>query len=75
MTKRIMLTASEGMILTDGETYGTTIYLAEGASENAYHEIPIEEYNAIQEAELLRNMPPLYDERGMAENEPAGVIE
>ena len=72
MTKRIMLTASEGMILTDGETYGTTIYLAEGASESAYHEITIEEYNAIQEAELLRNMPPLYEER--TENMP-GVIE
>ncbi len=62
MTKRIMLTASEGMILTDGETYGTVIYLAEGADETAYHEITLDEFNAMQEAELLRNMPPLYEE-------------
>ncbi len=62
MTKRIMLTASEGMILTDGENYGTVIYLAEGADENAYHEITLDEFNAMQEAEMLRNMPPLYEE-------------
>lgn len=57
MIKRIMLTASEGMILTDGETYGTTIYLAEGADENAYYEITEEEFNAMQEAEAAANMP------------------
>lgn len=55
------------------------VYLAEGRNiEDHYNEITEEEYNSIQaevEAEMLRNMPPLYDERGMPENEPAGVIE
>ncbi|MBQ9985039.1 MAG: hypothetical protein IJP38_01905 [Oscillospiraceae bacterium] len=51
MTKRIMLTASEGHILTDGETYGRTIYLAEGADEERFREITYAEHEAIQEAE------------------------
>ncbi len=51
MTKRIMITASEGHILTDGETYGRTIYLAEGADEERFREITDAEYDAIQEAE------------------------
>ena len=38
---RVVLTASEGMILTNGNTYATRIEL-----EN-YREIPIEEYNKI----------------------------
>ena len=50
MTKRIMLTASEGHILTNGEVYGSTIYLAEGADSSAFHEITEAEYRAIQEA-------------------------
>ncbi len=62
MIKRIMLTASEGMVLTDGEPYGTTIYLAEGADESAYHEITLDEFNAIQEAEAAKHMPPMYQE-------------
>lgn len=51
MTKRIMLTAAEGKILTNGEIYGNTIYLASGADESAFYEITEEEYKAIQEAE------------------------
>ena len=42
--KRRILTASDGMVLTDGKTYGKIIYLAEGADENAWREIPEEEY-------------------------------
>lgn len=49
MTKRIMLTAAEGKILTNGEIYGNTIYLASGADESAFYEITEEEYKAIQE--------------------------
>ena len=43
-----MLTADEGKILTNGEVYGSTIYLAEGADASAYYEITTEEYEAIQ---------------------------
>jgi len=60
MIKRIMIIASEGKILTDGEHYGKTFYLAEGADESAYHEIDEAEYNAIQaklEAEAAEHMP------------------
>lgn len=50
MTKRIMITASEGHILTNGEVYGSTIYLAEDADASTFHEITEAEYEAIQEA-------------------------
>lgn len=54
MTKRIMLIAAEGKILTNGEVYGSTIYLAEGADASAYYEISTEEYEAIQaEGEMI----------------------
>lgn len=46
MTKRIMLTAAEGKILTNGEIYGNTIYLATDADESAFYEITEEEHNA-----------------------------
>ena len=52
--ERIKITASEGMILTNGEVYGKTIYLAEGVSADNFWEIPIAEYEAIQQ-EKLRN--------------------
>ncbi|MBQ8248484.1 MAG: hypothetical protein IJY93_01185 [Clostridia bacterium] len=45
------ITASDGHILTDGEIYGKTIYLAEGMDESAFHEITEEEYAAIRDAE------------------------
>ena len=48
---RIKLTASEGMVLTNGETYGTEIFLHEGDDGSAYHEIPRAEYDAIMAAE------------------------
>ena len=46
MEKREKITAREGMILTDGEIYGTEIFLAEGVSAESFREITREEYEA-----------------------------
>lgn len=43
---KIMIRADEGMVLTDGESYGITFDLAEGISPYAYTEIPKAEYEA-----------------------------
>ena len=48
---RTSIKAREGHILTNGEIYGSDIFLAEGVSEDDFHEITIEEYNRILEAE------------------------
>lgn len=44
---RDYIEASEGMILTDGVTYGKKIFLAEGVDKTAFYEITEEEYNEI----------------------------
>lgn len=44
---RIKITASEGMVLTNGTTYGTVIFLSEGQTGDEYHEITEEEYKEI----------------------------
>jgi hypothetical protein len=46
---RTPIKARAGMILTDGNTYGTEIFLAEGMSKDDFHEITLEEYNSILE--------------------------
>ena len=51
MKTRKILYADEGKVLTDGEIYGTTIYLAEGRSAGEFYEISAEEYAAIMEKE------------------------
>lgn len=48
--KQIILTADEGMYLTDGETYGKTVVLPESADQNEWREITEEEYNTIKAA-------------------------
>lgn len=40
---QIILKADEGKVLTDGETFGTTVVLPEGANHNKWYEITAEE--------------------------------
>ena len=47
MEKLTAIFASEGHILTDGETYGTAIYLAEDRNKDEFYEITLEEYEEI----------------------------
>ncbi|MBO5339820.1 MAG: hypothetical protein J6A62_02335 [Oscillospiraceae bacterium] len=47
MKVRTVLTADEGMVLTDGTNYGKVVYLAEGAAPDNYREITQEEYEGI----------------------------
>ena len=51
MRKMTTLYADEGMILTDGEHFGTTVSLAEGESGEEYREITREEYERLQRQE------------------------
>lgn len=44
---RKTLTASEGHVLTNGEVYGTIIYLAEGMDGSDFYEITEEEYEEL----------------------------
>ena len=41
------LTAAPGMVLTDGETYSTEVYLGCNDKPENWHEITIEEYEKI----------------------------
>lgn len=41
---RTSIKAKEGYILTNGEIYGTEIFLAEGMKAEDFHEITREEY-------------------------------
>ena len=44
MQKRTVLYADEGKVITNGEIYGTTIFLAEGMEVEEFTEISKEEY-------------------------------
>ena len=52
---RIKLTASEGMVLTNGNVYGKIVYLAEGADVGSFHEISDAEYQQIMEAQETKD--------------------
>ena len=53
------IVASEGFILTDGEIYGTKIFLAEGRDPVDFYEITIAEYERMTEIE--ENVQPSMD--------------
>lgn len=41
------LTASDGMVLTDGETYAVEVWLGDWDSPENWHEISVAEYEAM----------------------------
>ena len=49
MKTTTVLYADNGMVLTNGEIYGTTIFLAVGDKIENYYEITKEEYDRIVE--------------------------
>lgn len=55
MKERIVIVASAGKVLTNGEIYGKQIFLAETASEADFYEITEEEYLRALEAQDRRN--------------------
>lgn len=48
---QVILTAEDGMYLTDGEVYGKTVVLPAGANPEAWREVPEEAYVAHLEAQ------------------------
>jgi hypothetical protein len=50
---RVILKAPEGKIYTNGEIYGTTIYLAVGVNPDDFYTISIEEYEEILKQQEL----------------------
>ena len=56
--KTIKIEAEEGKVLTDGNIYGSIIFLAIDRKPEEFYEIPKEEYDRImaeQEEEALEN--------------------
>ena len=49
--ERETLIADEGMIYTDGNTYGSVIYLAKGMNKENFYQTTKAEYEALQAAE------------------------
>lgn len=55
MKQMITLYADEGKILKDGDSFGTTMQLAEGKTTEGITEITLEEYHEILKAEEIVN--------------------
>lgn len=47
MTVRKVIYAEENKVLTNGEIYGTQIFLADGVSESDFYEITLDEFQKI----------------------------
>ena len=52
IVEHIVLTADEGMTLTNGETYGKMVYLAHNTSPDGWREITDSEAAALQAKSL-----------------------
>ncbi len=50
MKTRIVLTADDGKVLTNGTTYGRVVYLANGIDSDSFREITEKEYQEILKA-------------------------
>ena len=48
-----VLLANDGMMLTDGDSYGTTVRLGKEADESAWYEITAEEAQKQMAADIL----------------------
>lgn len=46
-----VLKAEEGKMLTNGDTFGTVVYLGENDSADNWHEITVEEYETNEGGE------------------------
>ena len=51
MVERITLTADDGYVYTDGNIYGSTIYLAKGVNADNFKQITREEYEQMLNAD------------------------
>lgn len=49
---REVLKANKGYIYTNGEIYGTVIYLAEGINKEGFYQITLEEYEKIMAEQM-----------------------
>lgn len=60
MKERVIIYADEGKILTNGNEYGTQIFLADTDAKENYWEITEEEYRAvlIERGELEEQVEP-----------------
>lgn len=48
MRKKVTLFADKGMVITDGENYGTTVDIEINGDDSKYYEITQEEYEERQ---------------------------
>lgn len=55
--ERIKLIASDGMMLTNGETYGIEIYIGSGDCQDNWREITKDEFEEILEKQIEQPMP------------------